>query len=105
MDSDEFVLRKKGMTVKVYNNDITGAITQLKRRMNSEGINKELRARKHFTPPSILRRQRMAEAVLRWKKKHAQIMELDLPKKKKRKKDFKPANRSVISTENNNSPT
>jgi len=44
MDSDDFVLRKKGMTVKVFNNNIDGAIIQLKRRMNSEGINKELRS-------------------------------------------------------------
>ena len=97
MDGDEFVLRKKGMTVKVFNNNIDGAIIQLKRRMNSEGINKELRKRKHFTPPSIVRRQKMAEAKLRWKKKHAQIMELE-PVKKKPKKDFRPVNRSVINS-------
>jgi ribosomal protein S21 len=105
MDNDEFVLRKKGMTVKVYNNDINGAIVQLKRRMNSEGVNKELRARKHYTPPSILRRQRMAEAKLRWKKKYAQIMDLELPKKKKRKKDFKTVNRSTNSTDNSFNPS
>jgi small subunit ribosomal protein S21 len=96
MDSDEFVLRKKGMTVKVFNNNIEGAIVQLKRRMNSEGVNKELRKRKHYTPPSILRRQKLAEAKLRWKKKHAQIMELELPKKKKSKRDMKPVNRAPI---------
>ena len=94
MDNDEFVLRKKGMTVKVFNNNIEGAITQLKRRMNSEGVNKELRKRKHFTPPSIIRRQKLAEAKLRWKKKYAQIMEIDLPKKKKPKRFEKPVNRS-----------
>ena len=96
MESDDFVLRKKGMTVKVFNNNIDGAIIQLKRRMNSEGINKELRKRKHYTPPSILRRQKLAEAKLRWKKKHAQIMELDVPKKKKPKKEFKAVNRTPI---------
>lgn len=98
MESDDFVLRKKGMTVKVFNNNIEGALTQLKRRMNSEGINRELRRRKHFVPPSILRRQKLAEAKLRWKKKYAQIMELDAPKKKKPKRLDKPINRSVIST-------
>ena len=79
MDNDDFVLRKKGMTVKVFNGNIEGAIAQLKRRMNSEGVNKELRKRKHFTSPSIVRRQKLAEAKLRWKKKYAQIMELDTP--------------------------
>lgn len=98
MDNDEFVLRKKGMTVSVFNNNIEGAIAQLKRRMNSEGVNKELRRRKHFTPPSIVRRQKLAEAKLRWKKKHAQIMELEPPKKKKPKRPERPVNRSVIQT-------
>jgi len=97
MDNDEFVLRKKGMTIKVFNNNIESAITQMKRRMNSEGINKELRKRKHYVPPSIVRRQKLAEAKLRWKKKYAQIMELDLPKKKV-KKDYRPVNRTVVTT-------
>jgi len=96
MDGDDFVLRKKGMTIKVFNNNIDSAIITLKRRMNSEGVNKELRKRKHYTPPSIVRRQKLAEAKLRWKKKYAQIMELDAPKKKKLKKDFKQVNRAVI---------
>ena len=97
MEDDEFVLRLKGMTVKVYNNNIEGAIAQLKRRMNSEGINKELRKRKHYVPPTLVRRQKLAEAKLRWKKKHAQIMELDPPKKpRKAKVGQKVVNRSVI---------
>jgi len=95
MDSDDFILNKKGMTIKVYNNNIESAIVQLKRRMNSEGINKELRKRKHYTPPSILRRQKLAEAKLRWKKKYAQIMEIDPPKKKV-KKFTKVVNKPVI---------
>lgn len=97
MENDEFVLRKKGMTVKVFNNNIEGAIAQLKRRMNSEGVNKELRKRKHYTAPSIVRRQRLAEAKLRWKKKYAQIMELDPPKKKPKKPE-RTVNRSIITT-------
>lgn len=78
-------LKKKGMTVKVINNNIEGAIAQLKRRMNSEGVNKELRQRRNFTPNSVLRRQEMAEAKLRWKKKYAQIMDIEMPKKKSKK--------------------
>ena len=72
--------------------------------MNSEGINKELRKRKHYTPPSIVRRQKLAEAKLRWKKKYAQIMELDAPKRKVRK-DYKPVNRSVITSTSDTSST
>tara|TARA_R110000868_G_scaffold162905_1_gene394906 strand:+ start:7631 stop:7906 length:276 start_codon:yes stop_codon:yes gene_type:complete len=82
MESDEFQLKKKGMSVKVYNNDIEKAIATLKRRMNTEGVNKELRSRKHYEPPTVKRRKQLAEAKLRWRKRHAQIMELDAPVKK-----------------------
>jgi small subunit ribosomal protein S21 len=98
MDNDDFVLRKKGMTVKVFNNNIDGAIVQLKRRMNSEGVNKELRKRKHYTSPSVVRRQKLAEAKVRWKKKYNQIMEIEMPSKKKTKRDYKPVNRAVIAS-------
>jgi small subunit ribosomal protein S21 len=81
MESDDFVLRKKGMTVKVFNNEIDKAIAMLKRRMNNEGVNRELRKRKHFEAPSVIKRRKKAEAVMRWRKRYAQIMELDLPAK------------------------
>jgi ribosomal protein S21 len=83
--NDEPGVRKKGMTVIVKNGNLEGAMAQLKRRMNSEGVNKELRKRKNFTPQSVLKRQRMSEAKLRWKKKYAQIMEIETPRKKKPK--------------------
>jgi ribosomal protein S21 len=100
MESDDFVLKLKGMTVKVWAGNIEAAITQLKRRMNTEGINKELRKRKHYTPQSILRRQKLAEAKLRWRKKHAQIFELEPPKKPKKDKrgDKKPVSKDPINT-------
>lgn len=99
---DDFQLKLKGMTVRVYNGNIEGAITQLKRRMNTEGINKELRKRRHFNPRSVLKRQEMAEAKLRWKKKHAQIFELEPPKKSKKKTDAKQSvNKSPIELNNN----
>ena len=90
MDNDDFVIKKKGMTVKVINNNIESAIAQLKRRMNTEGINKELRKRKHFVPGSVIRRQKMAEAKLRWKKKYAQIMDIESTRKRKVRKQDKP---------------
>ena len=101
MQNDEFGFKKKGMTVKVINGNIESAMIQLKRRMNSEGINKELRKRKNFTPNSVLKRQAMAEAKLRWKKKYAQIMEIPLPKKKIKKKD-KVVNKSAINIPKDN---
>lgn len=84
MESDDFQFKKKGMTVKVFNNNIESAMAQLKRRMNNEGVNKELRKRKHFEAPSVIKRRKKAEAQMRWKKKYAMIMELDTPTKNKK---------------------
>jgi len=82
--------KKKGLTVKVYNNNIDGAITQLKRRCNNEGLNKELRKRKHYDPPSVIRRRKLAEAIMRWKKKSDIINEVVRPKRKTKKKSMRP---------------
>lgn len=101
MQNDDYGFKKKGMTVKVINNNIEDAIIKLKRRMNSEGINKELRKRKQFSPNSVLRRQQLAEARLRWKKKYAQIMDLELPKKKI-KKPTRTVNKAPIDLPRNN---
>jgi small subunit ribosomal protein S21 len=91
-DSGSSFGSKRGLTIKVFNNNLESALTQLKRRVNSEGVNKELRKRKHFDPPSVIRRRKMAEAVLRWRKKEDMINEVVRPKRKSKKKPFmKPA--------------
>ena len=69
----EFHLNKKGMTVRVNNNDIGRAISELKRRMNSEGINKELRRRRYYEKPTTQRRRAKAEARIRWARKKATL--------------------------------
>lgn len=74
---------KRGVSVKVYNNNINAAIAQLKRKSNAEGINKELRKRRYFEDNTSKRRRRMAEAQLRWRKKQDQINEVVRPKKKR----------------------
>jgi len=84
-DDDSF-FGKRGLYVKVYNNNINGAITQLKRKVNAEGINKELRKRKHFEPNTAKRRRKLAEAQIRWRKKQDQINEIVRPKKKPKKR-------------------
>lgn len=73
---------KRGVSVKVFNNNINGAIAQLKRKSNAEGINRELRKRKHFEPATMKRRRKLAEAQLRWRKKQDQFNEVVKPKKK-----------------------
>jgi ribosomal protein S21 len=73
---------KRGVSVKVYNNNINGAIAQLKRKSNAESINKELRKRKHFETNTAKRRRKLSEAQLRWRKKQDQINEVARPKRK-----------------------
>lgn len=84
-DNDGF-FGKRGLFVKVFNNNINGAIAQLKRKINAEGINKELRKRKHFETNTAKRRRKLAEAQVRWKKKQDQINEVVKPKRKMKKK-------------------
>lgn len=76
---------KRGVSVKVFNNNINGALAQLKRKSNAEGINRELRKRKHFETNTAKRRRRLAEAQLRWRKKQDQFNEIVKPKKKNNK--------------------
>ena len=79
---------KKGLTVKVWGQNLESAIVQLKRRVNAEGVNKELRKRREYEKPSVVRRRKMAEAVLRWRKKEDMLNEVVRPKKKSKKKIF-----------------
>jgi len=87
---DEGFYGKYGCSVKVYNGNINGAITQLKRKVNAEGINKELRKRKHFETNTAKRRRKLSEAQVRWKKKQALINEVVVPKKKPKVQAKKP---------------
>lgn len=80
--NDDPLHGKRGVSVKVFNNNINSAIAQLKRKSNAEGINKELRKRKHFEANTAKRRRKLAEAQMRWKKKQDQINEVVRPKRK-----------------------
>ena len=89
---------KKGIMVKVYNGNIDGAINQLRRKSNLEGINKELRARRYFETNTSKRRRALAEAQLRWRKKWDMINEIPKPERpakkqaaSRQKADVKPA--------------
>lgn len=81
---------KRGVSVKVINNNINGAIIQLKRKSNAEGINRELRKRKYFETNTAKRRRKLAEAQLRWRKKQDQFNEVVKPKKKTNKPVTRP---------------
>ena len=62
---DEYYINKKGLTVRVLNGNLEGAMTQLKRRINQEGVMKELRKRRFYEKPTTRRRRKKAEARIR----------------------------------------
>lgn len=58
----------RGICVIVRNNDVEKAIRILKKKINQEGILKDLRKHEYYEKPSVKRRRRKAEAVNRWRK-------------------------------------
>ncbi|MBF0124198.1 MAG: 30S ribosomal protein S21 [Magnetococcales bacterium] len=57
------------MRVEVYDNNVDQAIRVLKKKMNREGMFREMKKRKFFEKPSEKRRRKRAEAVRRLRKK------------------------------------
>ncbi len=65
----------KGISVTVRNKDVNGALRILKKKVQRENLLRDLSEREHFTKPSIKRRLKKQQAVIRWKKKQAEIAE------------------------------
>lgn len=65
--------RKSGLTVEVKNNNITKAWRKLKRLMQDEGINQELRKRQYYEKPSVKKKREKAQAKRRWEKRRAEM--------------------------------
>ena len=59
---------KRGLTVRVKNNDVNKALKKLKKLMQQEGIFQELRKREYYEQPSLRRTREQAQAVKRWQK-------------------------------------
>lgn len=53
------------MYIKVHNNNIERALSTMKRRMQDEGLFKEMRQRKQFEKPSDKRRRLHQVSVMR----------------------------------------
>jgi ribosomal protein S21 len=101
--SEDIFYGKHGIAVKVFNGNINGALVKLKRKVNAEGINKELRKRECFEPNTAKRRRKLAEAQVRWKKKYEQIMEVQKPKRKLKKRQLKQQQQAISNNNNTNS--
>lgn len=70
---DQFHHGKKGLYVRVLNNNLEGAMGKLKKLCQTEGVNKELRRRRYYEKPTTKRRRERAEAKLRWIKKKSSL--------------------------------
>lgn len=56
------------MEVLVRDNNVDQALRVLKKKMQREGIYREMKLRRHFEKPSVKRAREMAEAVRRFRK-------------------------------------
>ena len=65
----------KGISVTVRNNDVNGALRILKKKVQRENLLRDLAEHEHFTKRSIKRRMKKQAAVVRWRKKQAEIAE------------------------------
>lgn len=57
------------MQIKVNNNDINHAVKKLKRKLQQDGMFRELKNRRHYEKPSVRRRRKAMEAERRLRKK------------------------------------
>ena len=64
----------KGTTIFVKNNDVNKALRKFKKRLQDEGWFNELRKREHYTSPSEKKRKKLAAAVVRERKRKAQVL-------------------------------
>jgi len=65
------------MQVIVQDNDIDKALRVLKRRMQREGIYREMRLRRHYEKPSEKRAREKAEAIRRLRKQERKRKEME----------------------------
>lgn len=63
---------KMGLYVKVHNNNINTAISQLKKMINEDGLKKEMREKEHYTSKSEKRRKEKAAAIRRAQKRRSE---------------------------------
>ena len=57
------------MEVKVFNNDLNKAMRQMKRKLQQEGMFRELRRRRFHEKPSAKRKRKKLESIKRERKR------------------------------------
>ena len=61
------------INVTVRNNNLEQAMRVLKRKVQKEGIVKELRERQFYKKPSEIKQEKKKEAIKNWKKKQKKL--------------------------------
>ena len=61
------------ITVNVRNGNLEQAMRVLKRKVQKEGIVKELRERQFYKKPSEIKQEKKKEAIKNWKKKQKKL--------------------------------
>ncbi|MDB5491049.1 MAG: rpsU [Micavibrio sp.] len=56
------------VSVHVRDNNVDQALRALKKKMQREGIFREMKLRRDFEKPSVKKKREQAEAVRRWRK-------------------------------------
>lgn len=67
--------RDEGLTVTVRDGNIEKAMRIFKKKVQKEGVLKELKMRKHFEKPSEKKQRKKKEAVRRWRKLQKKLEE------------------------------
>lgn len=71
-DQDSF--KPQGLTVFVRDGeDISKALRKLKKKIESEGIIKELRDRQYYMKPSEKKREAKKAGIVRWKRRQKEL--------------------------------
>lgn len=65
------------MEVQVHDNNVEQALKVLKKKMQREGVFREMKMRRHYEKPSEKRVREEAEAVRRWRKVERKRKEKD----------------------------
>jgi small subunit ribosomal protein S21 len=65
----------RGLHVEVRNNDVNRAMRKLKKLMNNEGMQKDMRAKDFYEKPSIKKKKAKAAARKRWLKQQEKNQE------------------------------
>ena len=63
------------VTIAVRNNNVDQAMRILKKKLQKEGVLKEIKSRQYFEKPSVKRARKKAEGIKRYKRAEKQRLE------------------------------